>query len=288
MSVVMVTLMTLTDKYDALPRTTADAHPLLWNYLIRQCRVLSQDPLGIPVIVRAANMRKVSAPLMDLPKAYRPIIRTHKGFAASDLFPEDQPSESLELADATMCFHFYHNCDAKKLYHMWVIGAADICDPFLSCLQQKAAGVRFITIKMDFIWEGAAWLPPPRMCPKKTVPWVPCPISQDPALEQLLSNCSYEYGVVGPPPRPRGCLARVSAWFKQSRPRRNSAMLVPSWQMEPMELDQPPTKDRMKGSSLQANVADQPSIRPIRDITAPLNGRIQLPHICFPQPIVNN
>ncbi|QOD40238.1 tegument protein [Macropodid alphaherpesvirus 2] len=287
MSVVMVTIVTLTDRYDAVPRTTADAPPILWNYLIRQCSVMSRDPLGIPIIVRPSNMRQAATALMDMPKAYRPVIRTQKGPEWTELFPEDQPFESLEMADAATCFNFYHNCDDKKLYHMWVVGAADIFDPFLSYLQKRSAGVRFLTIKMDFIWEGAAWLPPPRMCPKKTVPWVPCPIAEDPMLEQLLANCTYEYGVVGPPSTiSRGWFTRIKDWFGRLRPQKRSVMLVPSWQMEPMELDPLPTKDRAE-RSVQTTRSEHPLLQ-YRNISAPLNGRIQLPHICFPQSIVQN
>nr|AWP48655.1 US2_2 [Human alphaherpesvirus 2]QBH83357.1 US2_2 [Human alphaherpesvirus 2] len=112
MGVVVVSVVTLLDQRNALPRTSADASPALWSFLLRQCRILASEPLGTPVVVRPANLRRLAEPLMDLPKFTRPIVRTRScrcpPNTTTGLFAEDDPLESIEILDAPACFRLLH------------------------------------------------------------------------------------------------------------------------------------------------------------------------------------
>ncbi|AFV26951.1 virion protein US2 [Chimpanzee herpesvirus strain 105640] len=214
MGVVVVSVVTLLDQRNALPRTSADASPALWSFLLRQCRILASEPLGTPVVVRPANLRRLAEPLMDLPKSTRPIVRTRScrcpPNTTTGLFAEDDPLESIEVLDAPACFRLLHreHPGPHRLYHLWVVGAADLCVPFFEYAQKTRLGFRFIAIKTTDAWVGEPWPLPDRFLPERTMSWTPFPAAPNHPLETLLSRYEYQYGVVvpGPGERERSCL----------------------------------------------------------------------------------
>ncbi|ATD86335.1 US2 [Human alphaherpesvirus 2] len=214
MGVVVVSVVTLLDQRNALPRTSADASPALWSFLLRQCRILASEPLGTPVVVRPANLRRLAEPLMDLPKFTRPIVRTRScrcpPNTTTGLFAEDDPLESIEILDAPACFRLLHQerPGPHRLYHLWVVGAADLCVPFFEYAQKTRLGFRFIAMKTTDAWVGEPWPLPDRFLPERTVSWTPFPAAPNHPLENLLSRYEYQYGVVvpGPGDRERSCL----------------------------------------------------------------------------------
>nr|AHM96110.1 virion protein US2 [Papiine alphaherpesvirus 2] len=226
MGVVVVTVMTLLDRHEALPRTSADANPLLWNFLLRQCRILAAEPLGTPVVVRSADLRRVAAPLMDLPRPDRPVVRTRacgcdSAAAADGVFPEDAPWESEEVADAAACFRAL--CDPRprpRLYHLWVVGAADLCAPFLEHLRDGRVGARLVAVRVPDAWaEGGSWLLPEGLALGETVPWTPFPTAHNHPLAALFGTYEYRYGVLRPrdavASRPGGCVG----WLREAASR---------------------------------------------------------------------
>ncbi|NDK73517.1 hypothetical protein GYA89_29745, partial [Rhodococcus qingshengii] len=101
------------------------------------------------MVVRPANLRRLAEPLMDLPKFTRPIVRTRScrcpPNTTTGLFAEDDPLESIEILDAPACFRLLHQerPGPHRLYHLWVVGAADLCVPFLEYAQKTRLGFRF-------------------------------------------------------------------------------------------------------------------------------------------------
>nr|APQ34469.1 virion membrane protein [Equid alphaherpesvirus 1]APQ34544.1 virion membrane protein [Equid alphaherpesvirus 1] len=76
MGVVLITVVTVVDRHKALPNSSIDVDGHLWEFLSRQCFVLASEPLGIPIVVRSADLYRFSSSLLTLPKACRPIVRT--------------------------------------------------------------------------------------------------------------------------------------------------------------------------------------------------------------------
>ncbi|AAP41479.1 virion protein US2 [Macacine alphaherpesvirus 1] len=300
MGVVVVTVMTLLDRHAALPRTSADANPLLWNFLLRQCRILAAEPLGTPVVVRSADLRRVAAPLMDLPRPDRPVARTRAcdcvSGAASDVFPEDAAWESEEVADAAACFRSL--CEPRprpRLYHLWVVGAADLCVPFLEHLRRARVGARLVTIRVTDAWaEGGSWPLPDGLAVGETVPWTPFPTAHNHPLAALFGGYEYRYGVVRPndvvaaAPRPRGCMG----WLRETVPRlwpgsESAAAEAAKTPTEPHPARRPCVACRGGGLGVprdaEARVVAEEAT-PERAWNPEPEERPRLPHICYATP----
>ncbi|BBM13234.1 virion protein [pteropodid alphaherpesvirus 2] len=296
MGVVVVNVMTLLDEHNALPRTSADASPALWSFLIRQCRILASEPLGTPVIVRSADLRRMAGPLMDMPKANRPIVRTRTCRCPPNttigLFAEDTPFESTEICNAEACFRLLHGPrDRPRLYHMWVIGAADLCAPFLESLWRMRVGVRLITIKIPDGWVGASWHLPAHFIPPTSVAWTPFPAPPNHPLESLLQNYEYRYGILSPAAsrtRRKAC----GRWLRN---------LVDKWRSmggRPASLSQTPEfhitqnscpacrgsvrRPALETSDGRGEPIEHLSPRSEVDACELDSSRPTLPHICFP------
>ncbi|ARS01773.1 virion protein US2 [Macacine alphaherpesvirus 1] len=296
MGVVVVTVMTLLDRHAALPRTSADANPLLWNFLLRQCRILAAEPLGTPVVLRSADLRRVAAPLMDLPRPDRPVARTRAcdcaAGAASAVFPEDAAWESEEVADAAACFRSL--CEPRprpRLYHMWVVGAADLCVPFLEHLRRARVGARLVTIRVTDAWpEGGSWPLPDGLADGETVPWTPFPAAHNHPLAALFGAYEYRYGVLRPrdaaPPRARGC----GGWLCEAIPRlwagtQSAAAETAKTQAEPHPARRPCAACRGVSRDAEARAATREATAE-RAWEPEADERPRLPHICYATPAV--
>nr|QOJ43323.1 US2 [Human alphaherpesvirus 1] len=287
MGVVVVNVMTLLDQNNALPRTSVDASPALWSFLLRQCRILASEPLGTPVVVRPANLRRLAEPLMDLPKPTRPIVRTRScrcpPNTTTGLFAEDSPLESTEVVDAVACFRLLHRDQPSppRLYHLWVVGAADLCVPFLEYAQNIRLGVRFIAIKTPDAWVGEPWAVPTRFLPVWTVAWTPFPAAPNHPLETLLSRYEYQYGVVlpGTNGRERDCMRWLRSLIALHKPH----PATPG----PLTTSHPVRRPCCACMGM-TEVPDEQPTSPGRgpQETDPLiavrGERPRLPHICYP------
>ncbi|ADO13832.1 virion protein US2 [Saimiriine alphaherpesvirus 1] len=196
MSIVSITVVTLIDRNGALPRRSSDADPALWNFLVRQCRVLASEPLGTPVIVRSANLRRLSVSLMDLPRPQRPVVRTGGAAEGEDVgvFAEDEDRESVEWSDVPTGLRDLARSSDQRLFHVWIVGAADLCEPLLACL---STGARCVVIEIGGLWgEGRSWLPPAYARSGASTSWTPLPPPTGSAAESALEGCEYRYAII--------------------------------------------------------------------------------------------
>ncbi|SCL76984.1 virion protein US2 [Spheniscid alphaherpesvirus 1] len=167
MGVFMITIATLIDEYGRVPKRTRDASEKLWKFLFEQCRFLIDEPGGIPVVVRSADLRRCAGPFMNLPRAHRPIIRLSSpigtGASGSGLAGEARKEdtdfyedgvESTEWHDVYSGFCYLNSIGNGQTdrFRLWIIGAADICQQALSSFPKNM--MRRITVKVNGEWPG--------------------------------------------------------------------------------------------------------------------------------------
>ncbi|QPI70178.1 virion protein US2 [Equid herpesvirus 6] len=163
MGVVLITVVTFVDKHGALPARSADVDGRLWEFLARQCFALAAEPLGIPVVVRSADLYQFSARLLTLPKSCRPIVRTGGPGAIvlkrnGVLYYEDGPETSTEWPSVISGFrHLNSGVMGNRPYHLWIFGAADLCRPAFDLLPGPK---RIVYAELSEEWACASWQPP--------------------------------------------------------------------------------------------------------------------------------
>ncbi|AII81561.1 truncated virion membrane protein [Equid alphaherpesvirus 1] len=174
MGVVLITVVTVVDRHKALPNSSIDVDGHLWEFLSRQCFVLASEPLGIPIVVRSADLYRFSSSLLTLPKACRPIVRTRGATAiALDrngvVYHEDRMGVSIEWLSVLSGYnHLNSSLIINQPYHLWVLGAADLCKPVFDLIPGPKRMV-YAEIADEF---HKSWQPP-FVCGKlfETIPW---------------------------------------------------------------------------------------------------------------------
>ncbi|AUS94802.1 virion protein US2 [Equid alphaherpesvirus 8] len=174
MGVVLITVVTVVDRHKALPNSSIDVDGHLWEFLSRQCFVLASEPLGIPIVVRSADLYRFSSSLLTLPKACRPIVRTRGATAISldrngVVYHEDRMGVSVEWLSVLSGYnHLNSSLIINHPYHLWVLGAADLCRPVFDLIPgPKRMLYAEIAGEFQKSWQ------PPFVCGKlfETIPW---------------------------------------------------------------------------------------------------------------------
>ncbi|AEN80134.1 US2 [anatid alphaherpesvirus 1] len=212
MGVVILSIATLIGENGRLPGRTRDASVHLWDILFKQCAKMMDDSLGIPVVIRPANLRRCAGKFMSMPRAHRPILRLTNplgtgangtGLAGRRDVPPVQfyedGSESTEWTSVLAGYdHLSSGILGNHTFDMWIIGAADICKP---AIEQLPNSKRFITIKVPGTWSGLTWEKPDGLSPLTVTEWDPCDdetMSKD-IIEKKLVGIKCCYDLIGQP-----------------------------------------------------------------------------------------
>ncbi|AQS79219.1 virion protein US2 [Ateline alphaherpesvirus 1] len=281
MGVVSITVVTLLDRRGDLPRSSGDASPTLWNFLIRQCRVLASEPLGAPMVLRSADLRRLAGPLMDLPRPQRPVVRTRRRGTcpgAGDLFAEDGPGESVEWPDAVAGLRALAD---PRLIHLWVVGAADLCAPLLEGLR---SGARLVAIQVGGLWgEGRGWQLGAHVAPG-TSTWTPTPPPTEGPLAEALRGCAYRYAII-PSAEARAADERRAAAAIRAAGRDGrgplARLLAAVWPRRHQEAAAPQTAVDEERPAAPSHIPSGATLGAVGPTAMP-DGRRALPRLCYP------
>ncbi|BAV93117.1 virion protein US2 [Equid alphaherpesvirus 4] len=161
MGVVLITVVMVVDRHKALPDSSIDVDGKLWEFLGRLCFVLASEPLGIPIVVRSADLYKFSSSLLALPKACRPIVRTRGATAIAlerngVIYQEDRIGISIEWLSVLSGYNYLNSSIiTNRPYHLWVLGAADLCRPVFNLIPGPKRIV-YVEIEDEF---NKSWQP---------------------------------------------------------------------------------------------------------------------------------
>ncbi|AFR32517.1 virion protein [Leporid alphaherpesvirus 4] len=234
MGVSVVNIMTLLDETEAPPRTSRDANPLMWHFLMRQCRILAGASLDTPVVIRPADLRRVAGPLMDLPRPRRPIVRTRTCDCARQrsggLFSEDAPHESVEVVNAAAHIRDLDESGPGELFAVWVVGGADICAPAMEAMMALGRPFRVVAIAGAHSLTGSSWPISARLLPAVWHSWEPYPAAPTNPLKNTFAACTFVAGTVNAARKPAP--SRLARWLgaltSHTRPQVSAARGQPS------------------------------------------------------------
>lgn len=214
MGVSMITIVTLLDECDRLPGRSRDAASTLWIFLIKQCMEQIQDDVGVPIIVRAADIFRFAKPMLILPRQHRPIVRTKPpdgtgvrgtGLAGTrDSFIvrlfEDVAGCSTEWQDVLSGYLMLESEVSGNAPHsLWIVGAADICRIALECIPLPK---RLLAIKVSGTWSGMPWAIPDNIQTLLTSTWEPKFDTPEDRAHFCDSDMVCVYKILGSPPNP--------------------------------------------------------------------------------------
>ncbi|ASW27108.1 virion protein US2 [Beluga whale alphaherpesvirus 1] len=172
MVVVMVTIVTFINGRGLLPGRSRDVPRELWEFLANQCYALAIEPLGVPVIVRSADLAAACGPFAGLPYERRPVVETRSDWLTKrTVVLEKEIGASPRWKSVLDGYKQLHTDDPEGgPYHLWLFGAADLCAPAFTSIP---AARRLVYARLNSFVGGSPWRPPVCGQARILVPWNP-------------------------------------------------------------------------------------------------------------------
>ena len=211
MGVCMITLVTLLDECDRLPGRSRDAASTLWIFLIEQCMEHLKNDVGVPILVRTADLCRFAKSTFVLPRRHRPIVRIKSaggsgmpgsGLAGTrDAFIvrlfEDVAGCATEWQDLLTGYVMLESEASDNVsYSLWILGAADICR---TAIESIPLPKRLFAIKVPGTWAGMPWALPCEIQTLLTSTWEPKFENIEDKAYFNDSNMACVYQIIGSP-----------------------------------------------------------------------------------------